>query len=231
MPKKGGKRRKTKTHEKPVPEGAAIQTEDSLAPRSIVAKAGKVDPFVTELIMETRKVMEPYTARNLRERRFNKMKDFVSVASQLGVSHLLFFSQTDSNLILRIIKDPEGPTLHFRIQHFSLPRQIKAQQKRPFESTSVYLTPPVVVLNNFGQAEENHLKLMKLTFQHMFPTINVKTVQLSQVRRVVLFHYHKESDTVEMRHYAIRANPVGISKSVKRIVQAKIPNLGRLRDI
>ncbi|RYH23739.1 hypothetical protein EON65_17465 [archaeon] len=93
------------------------------------------------------------------------------------------------------------------------------------------LTPPVVVLNNFGQAEENHLKLMKLTFQHMFPTINVKTVQLSQVRRVVLFHYHKESDTVEMRHYAIRANPVGISKSVKRIVQAKIPNLGRLKDI
>ncbi|RYH23740.1 hypothetical protein EON65_17470 [archaeon] len=77
------------------------------------------------------------------------MKDFVSVASQLGVSHLLFFSQTDSNLILRIIKDPEGPTLHFRIQHFYLPRQIKAQQKRPFESTSVCKYATVIIMSPF----------------------------------------------------------------------------------
>lgn len=89
----------------------------------------------------------------------------------------------------------------------------------------------MVVLNNFGQAEEQHLKLLKVTFQHMFPTINVKTVQLSNCRRVVLFHYNKDTDTVEMRHYAVRANPVGISKGVKRIVQAKLPNLGKLTDI
>jgi ribosome biogenesis protein SSF1/2 len=65
----------------------------------------------------------------------------------------------------------------------------------------------------------------------MFPTINVKTVKLGDCRRVVLFHYHKESDTVEVRHYAIRANPVGISRTVKRVVQASIPNLGNLEDI
>lgn len=159
------------------------------------------------------------------------MRDYAGAASVLGVSHLLFFSQTEANLNLRIARHPDGPTLHFRILQFFLPRQIKALQKRPFESTAAYRTAPIVVLNNFGQAEEVHLKLLKITFQHMFPTINVKTVQLSSCRRVVLFHYNKESDSVEMRHYAIRAQPVGISKSIKRVIQAKIPNLGRLTDI
>lgn len=93
------------------------------------------------------------------------------------------------------------------------------------------LTPPVVVLNNFNQAEQEHVKLMRVTFQHLFPTINVKTVHLRECRRVVLFHYNKEDDIVELRHYAIKANPVGISKGIKRIVQSKLPNLGRLQDI
>lgn len=92
-------------------------------------------------------------------------------------------------------------------------------------------TPPVLVLNNFGQSDELHVKLMKITFQNMFPTINVKTVKLADCRRVVLFHFNKSEGTVEMRHYAVRANPVGISRSVKRIIQSKVPNLGELHDI
>lgn len=89
----------------------------------------------------------------------------------------------------------------------------------------------MLVLNNFSQSEDLQVKLMKVTFQHMFPTINVKTVKLSDCRRIVLFHYNKENETVEMRHYAIRANPVGISKNIKKVVQYKLPNLGNLKDI
>lgn len=69
---------------------------------------------------------------------------------------------------------------------------------------------------------------MRITFQHMFPTINTKTVKLSDCRRVVLYHYHKDEGTVEMRHYAIRAQPVGVSTAVKRILQSRVPNLGDL---
>jgi ribosome biogenesis protein SSF1/2 len=90
------------------------------------------------------------------------------------------------------------------------------------------ITPPLVVLNNFGQSEESQVKLMRITFQHMFPTINTKTVKLSDCRRVVLYHYHKDEGTVEMRHYAIRAQPVGVSTAVKRILQSRVPNLGDL---
>lgn len=89
------------------------------------------------------------------------------------------------------------------------------------------MTPPLVVLNNFSQATESHTKLMRVTFQHMFPTINIKTVKLSECRRVVLFHLNEDGN-VEVRHYAVRANPVGVSKSVKRILDAKIPDLGSL---
>jgi ribosome biogenesis protein SSF1/2 len=89
-------------------------------------------------------------------------------------------------------------------------------------------TPPLVVLNNFGQSEESQVKLMRITFQHMFPNINTKTVKLSDCRRVVLYHYHKVEGTVEMRHYAIRAQPVGVSSAVKRILQSRIPDLGDL---
>ena len=52
-----------------------------------------------------------------------------------------------------------------------------------------------------------HVKLMRITFQQLFPPTNVATVRLADCRRVVLFHYDKESETVEMRHYAIRATP------------------------
>ncbi len=93
------------------------------------------------------------------------------------------------------------------------------------------MTPPLVVLNNFSQSEEGQVKLMRATFQHMFPTINVKTVKLSECRRVVLFNFNKEDGSVELRHYAIRATPVGISRSVKKVLQSKIPDLGELQDI
>ena len=38
-------------------------------PKSIVAKASKVAPQVSELVRDLRKIMNPYTASNLREKR------------------------------------------------------------------------------------------------------------------------------------------------------------------
>lgn len=159
------------------------------------------------------------------------MKDYVAVAGQLGVTHILGISQTNKNIVLKIAKTPDGPTTHFRITNYSLAYQVKAIQKRPYDSTVAFTTAPLVVLNNFGQSEANHIKLMKATFQHMFPSINVKTVHLTECRRVVLFHYKKDDDTVEMRHYAIRAKPTGISRTVKRVIEAKVPLIGNLRDV
>ena len=241
MPRRGSKRKKTRTHQGDAPVGATVLTaqgsqealnkEQSDIPRSIVAKGSKVIPQVGELVRDLRKLMDPHTAKNLREKNYNRMKDYSDVAVQLGVSHLLTITQTTRNIVLRIGRTPTGPTLHFRIARYSLARQVRAAQKRPFESPAAFMTPPLVVLNNFGQAEEHHVKLMRVTFQNMFPSINVKTVRLNDCRRVVLFHYRKEDGLVDMRHFAIRAAPVGISRNIKKILQARIPNLGDLQDI
>jgi ribosome biogenesis protein SSF1/2 len=64
---------------------------------------------------------------------FNKMKDYAAVAGQLGVTHIIAFSQTKSNVVLRLGRHPEGPTLHFKVLKYSLSRQVRALQKRPYE--------------------------------------------------------------------------------------------------
>ena len=91
-------------------------------------------------------------------------------------------------------------------------------QRRPIEATQAYRTAPLVVLNNFNDPMLGaHVKLLKVTLQNMFPTINVAEVKLSDCRRVVLFHYETSTGCVEMRHYAIRAAPTGVSRAVKKV--------------
>ena len=198
--------------------------------------------------------MGPYTTSNLKEKNYNKMKDYVAVAGQLGITHLLVVSQTKSNtngsshIVLKMGKYPSGPTLHFHITKYTLCRQVHASQKHPFESASAYLTPPLVVLNNFTGSSNTsvdnlainpnstdpsaqHVQIMRVTLQHLFPSINVATIQLNQCRRVVLCDYNKETGEVDIRHYAIRAQPTGISKNIKKLLTQSskiIPNLGAL---
>lgn len=56
-------------------------------------------------------------------------------------------------------------------------------------------------------------------------------VNIAECRRVVLFHYDKENHTFEVRHYLITVAPTGVSRSVKRLLQSRIPSLGNLDDI
>ena len=75
------------------------------------------------------------------------------------------------------------------------------------------------------------MQLMRATFQHMFPSIDVEKIQLKEAKRVVLFHYRKDDDTVEMRHFAIRNSVVGVSKQVRNLLKGKLPKLGELQDV
>ena len=72
---------------------------------------------------------------------------------------------------------------------------------------------------------------MRATLQNMYPSLNLQKVKLTECRRVVLYHYNKEEDIVEQRHFAIRAAPVGVSRNIKKLVQAKLPNLRNLQDV
>lgn len=208
----------------------APSTEKDNTPKSFVFKMGKVPAVVQTLVQDMRRVMAPYTADKLKEKRKNTLKDFVSVGAPMGVTHFIFFTSTEAGTNLKIARIPRGPTLSFKVVGYSLMRHLHLVHKRPVDASAAMKTKPLVVLNNFT-GDADHIKLMNATFQNMFPAIDVQTVALAECRRVVLFNYEKDTDQVEFRQYVIRATPLGISKSVKTIVKAKIPNLANLEDI
>lgn len=60
---------------------------------------------------------------------------------------------------------------------------------------------------------------------------NFLQVNLSTIRRCICLNYNATSKTIDFRHYAIKVVPVGLSRGVKKLVQAKIPNLSKCEDI
>jgi ribosome biogenesis protein SSF1/2 len=65
----------------------------------------------------------------------------------------------------------------------------------------------------------------------MFAPINVHAVKLKQCNRVVLFDRNPESNVISVRHFRIVLNPVGISKSVKRVAQKRKLKLSDYKDV
>ncbi|BGP21124.1 hypothetical protein JCM10213_008963 [Rhodosporidiobolus nylandii] len=103
MPKKGSKRKKTRTHVKPAANaapgatGANSGSGASKTPKSFVVKSGVVGGSVAQLTKDVRRVLEPNTATRLRERKANRLRDYVSMSGPLGVTHLMVFSQPSSD--------------------------------------------------------------------------------------------------------------------------------------
>lgn len=120
----------------------------SRAPKSMVIRigAGEVGPSVSQLVRDVRAMMEPDTASRLKERRSNRLRDYLTMAGPLGVSHLLLFSRSDTgNTNLRLALTPRGPTLHFRVEKYSLCKDIRKALNRPKGSGREHLTPPLVI--------------------------------------------------------------------------------------
>ncbi|KAJ3106841.1 hypothetical protein HDU97_005553 [Phlyctochytrium planicorne] len=217
-------RKKKRTHVK--------LNEDALekVPKSFVIRSGPVGKAVQLLVKDFRGIMEPNTAVKLQERKGNKLKDFVHIAAQFHVSHLLIFSNSEKSLNFRIGRIPRGPTLSFKVLSYVLAKDVHALQQRPKSPGSDFKVPPLVVLNNFND-DKKEIKLMSTVFQNLFPPINVKTMKLAEARRVVLLHRDPETDTIELRHFSIGVKAIGVSKSVKTLIQANVPDLNSFEEI
>ncbi|XP_003705406.1 brix domain-containing protein peter pan [Megachile rotundata] len=199
------------------------------APHSFVVHRGLLGEHIVELTKDFRKIMEPYTAVSLKERKKNTLKDFVSVASILHVTHMCMFTRTEQGMYFKLCRLPRGPTLTFKIHSFSLARDVISTLKKQMVYDELFKNSPLVVLNNFS-GEGMQLKLIASMFQNMFPTINLTSVNLSTIRRCLCLNYNSTTETIDLRHYAIRVVPVGLSKGVKKLVQAKVPNLSKCED-
>lgn len=153
-----------------------IEPEDVVtAPHSFVLHRGLPCPYITNLTKDYRRMMEPFTASSLRERKNNKIKDFVNISAVYHVSHMCVFNKTKNQLSYKIARLPRGPTLSFKVYQFTLARDIISSTRKQFVDEESFRTAPLVILNNFT-GEGKHLKLMSTTFQNMYPTINLATV-------------------------------------------------------
>ena len=162
------------------------------------------------------------------------------MASHLGVSHLLIFSRSSTaNTNLRLARTPRGPTLNFRVEKYTLCKDVHKGQKHDKGGAKEYLKhPPLLVMNNFvspapqeGQpppAVPKHLENLTTTiFQSLFPPIVPQSTPLKN-RRVLLLNREPTSSTSEgsdrsgsytitLRHYAITTKRTGASKPIRRL--------------
>lgn len=116
-------------------------------PKSMVIRigAGEVGSSISQLAADVRHVMEPGTASRLKERKANRLRDYVTMSGPLGITHLLLFSRSErGNVNLRVALSPKGPTLNFRVEKYSLAKDIQKTQRRPRGVGKEFTTPPLV---------------------------------------------------------------------------------------
>jgi ribosome biogenesis protein SSF1/2 len=206
---------------------------DKATPKSIVIYRGDVGGSVRGLMHEWRSVFLPWSSKKLHGQN-RSLKDFISVASIFSVSHLQLFTSPRNGASLRIMRFSNGPTLSFRVESFTLRNEILENQRRPVQlGHECFDVAPIVVLNNFNlPSNPPVVALMEATFKSLFPTINIQFIKTSDIQRAVLFHYDPETQLVEARHYFIHSKAVGISKSVKKLLEGRLPTkLGTLDNI
>ncbi|EPS37202.1 hypothetical protein H072_9140 [Dactylellina haptotyla CBS 200.50] len=239
-----------------------LSSTASRTPKTMIIRTGSspCGPSVSNLVHDLRRVMEPYTASRLRERKTNKVKDFTTMAGPLGVTQLLMFSRSENgNVTLRILRTPRGPTLHFRVLNYSLCKDVAKGQRHGGVRTTgkEFLNPPLLVMSNLvtpsAGKPANHEILTQSMFQSMLPAISAQTLSLKSVRRVLLLNRElpdvkdvenlKEDEeyVLDLRHYSISTRPTGVPRAIRKLNRATqpgkaggrgaIPDLGGLADI
>ena len=80
----------------------------------------------------------------MQERTRNKLKDYLVMGPALQVTHLLAFSLTQKSPTFKLVRLPAGPTLSFRVERYSLMKDVLNSRKRKRGIGMEYLAPPLV---------------------------------------------------------------------------------------
>ncbi|KAK3724189.1 rRNA-binding ribosome biosynthesis protein [Vermiconidia calcicola] len=248
MAKRGVKKR-THTGGAAPALGNKASKPGSRTPKSMVIRIGasEVGPSISQLVHDVRTMMEPETAVRLKERRNNKLRDYTTMAGGLGVTHLLLFSRNSGsgNVNMRLAVTPRGPTFHFRVEKYSLCKDVLKSQKRPRSAgPNEYLAAPLLVMNNFStqkdeDAETNGAQQQKIpkrlenltttVFQSLFPPINPTNTPLKNIKRILLLDRAPTDPTSEsaqytlnLRHYAIETRTAkSVPKPLRKLDAAE----------
>ncbi|KAH9998142.1 Brix domain-containing protein [Russula compacta] len=120
------------------------------------------------------------------------------MAPALHVTHLLAFTLTDVAPSMRIVRLSNGPTLSFRVERYSLVKDIVASSRHAKHLSAIEsLTAPL----------------------SLFPPLAPHKLALSSARRVILVAYNPDRGTVDWRHFRIIVKPYGVSRRLRRVLQ------------
>lgn len=207
------------------------QVTGAKIPKSFVFSRGKLPSTLRHLQQDLRKLMLPYTALKLKEKKRNNLKDFINVAGPLGVTHFLILSNPKSLPHLRFAKASQGPTYTFQIEKYALGADIANTQRRPRCPPEIFKNSPLIVLSGFVGLGEPFKSLVTF-FQYLVPVIDPETVKLATCQRILLLQYDKEEGVINFRHYSIKLQPVGVSRKIRKLMQNnQVPDLRDLKDV
>ncbi|CAL1132476.1 unnamed protein product, partial [Cladocopium goreaui] len=221
------------------------ERQKKLTPRCFVIKRGDVGDRIKDLVQDFRNVMMPNSAKALKESKQNRVEDFIAVASHFSVTHLIIFSATKAATYMKLARLPQGPTLTFRVDSFTLAREVRVAQKRPQGTSRDFVTPPLQVLNGLGGPKDSPEgagggKSLKMSERQLvaemlrgaFPAIDVPSFNQAECRRAVLFHYDRENDAVFFRHFVVGRRQLGVERGIKKLTRFnRLPNLAGKEDI
>ena len=63
----------------------------------------RVGKNTQHLVANMRNVMEPFTASSVKVQKTNRLKDFISIAATINVSHIMVFNKTEDKLNLQLV--------------------------------------------------------------------------------------------------------------------------------
>jgi len=206
-----------------------IETKNKKSSLNLIFSKGHVSSLIKELVLNIKKMLIPNIVNNVQVKRYNKLKDLLNVAGVLGITFFWICTQSELGVKLRLIRVPHGPSLTFRIEKFSLSRNIISFQKKP-EILNGHFNYPLVILNNFSK-DENH-QIISTMFQNIFPTLKIRKVNLSDCNRACLFDYNAKNEIIQIRHYKIKNSHISLNKKINNIIEGKkIPNMKNYLDI
>merc|ERR1711957_445561 len=103
--------------------------------------------------------MEPFTASGVKVQKTNRLKDFISIAATINVSHIFVFNKTEDKL-------------WFNVSSYSLEKDIQSSLARPHADQHLSKDAAMCLMSGFND-EKKQSKLAKTFIKNMFPTTNI----------------------------------------------------------
>lgn len=194
----------------------------------MVLRRGKVGVYLQKLISELRVLLYPYCAINLKEKRKNSLRDFLSLVDLYNLSHMFAITNTDHNSYMRLSKMPSGPTFTFKIDKYCLSSDIlnESEVKKPLTKSFHHI--PLLILNGFNSTKlspelEEPVKLVGNMFQSIFPPLNLNEIDVKLAKRIVLINLNTDNENpiFEIRHYDIDIEKISSKKTISNIINSK----------